>query len=259
MGWAQKQAHRLIDWAAEGVWQWLICYFFFTPGAFAGSVVFLKHYGVPMIPAIGFAVVFALLLSLAILFFRNHEKMVATIAEIKATRGLSSSEKKKRQTRTSGSSICSELPSGKEKPGSISWPAGIGLLAILAISCALAIVYTKDSNDPDAIFEALPKVQKKILRTMWKYQKQTESLGPGDQKRFAMRIYTGTFEYLELFPSLDALTKRNWLLCGFLQAKNGTYCVINNGGMIFMRSLGSAFDVGETNVLPFDYVDGSIY
>jgi hypothetical protein len=82
MGWLRKTAHRLVDWAAEGIWQWIICYFLFTPGAWAGAVGFLRHYGVPMIPAIISGAVFASLAAIVITFFRRVHRLQGAIVSL---------------------------------------------------------------------------------------------------------------------------------------------------------------------------------
>jgi hypothetical protein len=130
----------------------------------------------------------------------------------------------------------------------------ITIIAMFILLVGLVAIRWFNSG-PSYDFRSLDETERKIMRTMWKYQKQTEQLGPGEERRFAMQIYPRTFEYQELLPRLDYLSKRNYISCSYIEVKKGFYCVLDNPGMVLMRSIGGMADTGITQVLQFDYVD----
>jgi hypothetical protein len=212
-----------------------------------------------MITALLVGAVLAVPVGLFIAFFRQHAKLMPIVRELQTKLHVQSVP------------ILDSTPNVDSSPSPTSASPPHSLFPVAAVLAALAVLIigivilvphsasvsqetasaTDGGTGPGDIFNNLEDVQKKILRTMWDYQKQ---LSPGYEKRFIMRIYPETFEYLELYPHLDALVKRGYVICTYAVAKQGNVCVIDNGGITFMQSIGSLAN-GSTYVLPFDYVE----
>jgi hypothetical protein len=157
-----------------------------------------------------------------------------------ASRGQSSSFENPQST---------DAQSGAPKQ-SISAMAIIGMF-ILLVGLVLIRWY---NSGPAYSFRGMDEVQKKVMRTLWEFQKQAQQLGPGYERRFPMRIDPGMAEYWEFQPHLDPLTKAGYINCLFSDGTRGQFCILDNPGITFMQSIGDLAK-GPTYPLKFDYID----
>lgn len=92
---------------------------------------------------------------------------------------------------------------------------------------------------PIDLFNTLSDGEKKILRTLWKYQKLTF---PEDtQKRWTFKIFAGTLEHPTFLKSVSEL-----LIKGLVSVNpENDQCALTNDGMILMGELGDEANRGN--------------
>jgi hypothetical protein len=250
MGILQQAWKRLVSWTAEGVWQWIICYFIFTPGAWAGATVTLRHYGTPMITALLVGGGLAAPVALAIAFFRNHTKMMVIVRELQSKLPPAPADLKTQ----SGSTVPPRLG-----PIVILILAGLSVLLIVMLVrgprdvSTPAVVVTPDAGTgPVAIFNGFDDVQKKILRTMWEHQSKM-----GYIQTWGLPIVTETPalpgyilpEYVEFYAHLEPLVKQGYVSCRYWEQLKHKYCILVDSGIILMSSIGDLIH-GPPYILP---------
>jgi succinate dehydrogenase/fumarate reductase cytochrome b subunit len=93
--------------------------------------------------------------------------------------------------------------------------------------------------DRDAFFDSLTNDEKKIMRTLWRYQR---SSFPDDfSKRWTFKIFTNTPEYPAFLMAVGELLGKGLISVN----PENEQCALTNEGIILMSTIGKMAEIGE--------------
>lgn len=226
--------HYHADRAWEGIWQAIVLWVL-VGGGWAAAREFFQKIGATVNVAFYGALVVAIPIALAVIFFQRNARILAMLS---------------RRSDDAQTPPPDKLPQDEgppKKPLFIPWPKALSIFLALASTIAVVVKITSQvtPEDPKVTFGEFPDVQKKILRTMWIHQKSIQA-NSGGGFLYPMPIHPGTAEYIEFHPHLDALSKHSYIQCNCFDEKAvekvgikpGCYCYFLADGINMMLSIG---------------------
>jgi hypothetical protein len=97
----------------------------------------------------------------------------------------------------------------------------------------------KADSDPDELFESLPIVEKKIMRTLWRYQRT--NFPDNFSIRWTFKVFANTPDYPAYLIAVSGLLNKALISMN----PENDQCALTNEGIILMSSIGGKADVGD--------------
>jgi hypothetical protein len=93
--------------------------------------------------------------------------------------------------------------------------------------------------DHVALFDSLTNDEKKIIRTLWRYQRS--SFHDDYSKRWTFKVFANTPEYPAFLMAVSGLLRKAIISVN----PENDQCALTNEGIILMRSIGEKADIGD--------------